>query len=129
MLPADIRVPGEWRGGGRGLSNDLLRYYTGDPRKSAASVLSVNLLQPLLRGAGWKIAGERLKQSHRDVFYAVRDYAHFQNTFSTDIVIQYFELLQSKDAVYNEYQNYESRKWNVEYLQARSVDRASIQLQ
>ena len=110
---------------GIGIANDLLRYYTGDPRKSAASVLSVNLLQPLLRGAGWKIAGERLKQSHRDVFYAVRDYAHFQNTFSTKIVILYFELLQSKDTIYNEYNNYESRKWNVEYLRARSVDRAS----
>lgn len=109
---------------GVSIANDLLRYYTGDPRKSAASVLSLNILQPLLRGSGWKITGERLKQSHRNVFYSVRDFSHFQNTFAVDVVMEYFRLLQAKDVIYNQYNNYLSRKASTEYLRARSVDRA-----
>jgi hypothetical protein len=34
------------------LANDILRYYTGDPRRSLISILTVNLSQPLLRGFG-----------------------------------------------------------------------------
>src|SRR5262249_55913704 len=32
------------------LANDLLRYYTGDPRQSVLTTLSLDLVQPLLRG-------------------------------------------------------------------------------
>lgn len=112
---------------GISIANDLLRFYTGDPRKSAASVISMNLLQPLLRGAGRAIAGERLKQSHRNVFYAVRDFSHFQNTFAVDVVIEYFRLLQAKEVIFNEYNNYLSRKSDTERLRARSVDRQSLE--
>ena len=91
------------------------------PRVSA---ITANLTQPLLRGAGRKVAAERLTQAHRNVIYAVRDFSHFQNTFSNDIVIQYFRLLQQKDTVYNQYANYESRIDSTEYLRARAVDRA-----
>jgi len=113
-------------GGALGVSiaNDLLRYFTGDPRRSAASTLSLNVTQPLLRGAGSRIAAERLTQANRNVVYAVRDYTHFQNTFSVDIVTRYFNLLQNKNVIFNEYNNYESRKANREYLQARK-DRES----
>lgn len=107
---------------GINIANDLLRFFTGDPRRSAASALSLNIAQPLLRGAGSKIAAENLTQANRNVIYAIRDYAHFQNTFSVNIVTQYFSLLQQKDTVFNEYNNYESRKANAEYLRAR-VDR------
>ena len=34
------------------MANDILRYYTGDPRRSLISILTVNLSQPLLRGFG-----------------------------------------------------------------------------
>ncbi|MDA7881172.1 TolC family protein [Akkermansiaceae bacterium] len=109
---------------GIGIANDLLRYFTGDPRRSAASTLSLNVTQPLLRGAGRKVAAERLTQANRNVVYAVRDFSHFQNTFSVEIVNEYFDLLQSKKVIFNEYNNYESRKANSEYLQARQ-DRES----
>lgn len=109
------------------LANDLLQYFSGDPRKSAGSVISLNILQPLLRGAGSKIAAERLTQANRNVIYAIRDYHHFQNTFSIDIVINYLRLMQQKESVSNQYKNYISRKKNTEYLRARSVDRASPQ--
>jgi outer membrane protein TolC len=61
------------------------------------------------------------------VIYSIRDYHHFQNTFSKDIVIQYLRLMQQKESVSNQYKNYISRKQNTEYLRARSVDRASPQ--
>jgi len=109
------------------LANDLLRYFSGDPRKSAGSVISLNILQPLLRGAGREIAAESFTQANRNVIYAIRDYHHFQNTFSKDIVIQYLRLMQQKESVANEYKNYISRQKNTEYLRARSVDRASPQ--
>lgn len=106
------------------IANDLLRFYTGDPRKSAVSTITANISQPLLRGAGRKVAAERLTQAHRDVVYAVRDFAHFQKTFSNEIVVQYFRLLQQKDTLYNQYANYGSRVDTTAYLRARAVDRA-----
>ena len=109
------------------LANDLLKFFTGDPRRSASSVISLNILQPLLRGAGKDIAAERLTQSNRNVIYALRDFNQYQNEFSRDIVIQYLRLLQQKESVQNELKNYESRKANTEYLRARAVDRASPQ--
>ncbi|MGJ8655000.1 MAG: TolC family protein [Akkermansiaceae bacterium] len=109
------------------LANDLLRYFTGDPRNSAGSVISLNILQPLLRGAGRDIAAERFTQANRDVIYAIRDYHHFQNTFSMEIVIQYLRLMQQKESVSNQYKNYISRQKDTEYLRARAVDRASPQ--
>ena len=109
------------------LANDLLRFFSGDPRRSAASVISLNILQPLLRGSGSKIAAENLTQSTRNLIYAVRDYQQFQNDFANEITIQYLRLLQQKESVANQYQNYLSRKENTEYLKARAVDRASPQ--
>lgn len=109
------------------LANDLLKFFTGDPRRSASSVISLNILQPLLRGAGKDIAAERLTQANRNVIYALREYNQFQNEFSRQIVIQYLGLLQQKESVENEFKNYESRKANTEYLRARAVDRASPQ--
>lgn len=109
---------------GVNIANDLLRFYTGDSRKSAISSISANLYQPLLRGAGREVAAERLTQAQRDVIYSVRDFSHFQNTFCSEIVVQYFRLLQQKDTLYNQYANYRSRVDTTAYLRARAVDRA-----
>ncbi|MEM0968864.1 MAG: TolC family protein, partial [Verrucomicrobiota bacterium] len=105
------------------VANDVLRYYTGDPRRSAVSAVTINLVQPLLRGAGRKVAAEQLTQSFRDVVYQVRDYSHFQSEFVRDVVVSYFRLLQNRDSVFNAYSDYESRLNATEYLLARSVDR------
>ncbi|MEZ5326605.1 MAG: TolC family protein [Verrucomicrobiales bacterium] len=111
---------------GINLVNDLLRFYTGDPRKAASTTIQANILQPLLRGAGPGVAAEQLKQAARDVIYEARDFAHFQNTFSAGIVVEYFRLLQQKDTVYNQYNNYLARTKTTEYLRARSADRESL---
>ncbi len=94
---------------GLDVANDLLRFYTGDPRKSAFSTISLSLAQPLLRGAGAKIAAENLTQAERDVIYEIRSFSYYQHTFSFDIVSTYFRLLQQQDTVRNQYANYRSR--------------------
>jgi outer membrane protein TolC len=109
---------------GVNIANDILRFSTGDSRKSSITAITANITQPLLRGAGRKIAAERLTQAHRNVIYAVRDFSDFQSTFSTEIVVQYFRLLQQKDTLYNQFANYQSRVETTAYLRARAIDRA-----
>jgi outer membrane protein TolC len=106
------------------LANDLLRYYTGDPRRSAVSIVSVNLAQPLLRGFGKNNpAVESLTQAERNVVYATRDYSYFQDSYAITIVSDYFNLLAQKDVVRNRYTNYFSRVQARQRVEARSVDR------
>ncbi|MCP5524161.1 MAG: TolC family protein [Verrucomicrobiales bacterium] len=107
------------------LVNDLFRYYTGDPRESVMSVLSVNVAQPLLQGFGKNSdAVESLTQSQREVVYAVRSFAQYQRQFDVDIVNDYFSLLGLKDTVRNNYTNYLRKVDTTKYVEARSVDRA-----
>lgn len=127
---ANNRISKLFKSGGRltvNLANDLLKYFSGDPRTSASSVIRANILQPLLRGRGEAVAAENLTQAYRDMIYELRDYNYFQDTFSQGIVIAYLRLLQQKEQVSNEHNNYLSRKKDTEYLRARAVDRASPQ--
>jgi outer membrane protein TolC len=102
------------------LANDLLRYYTGDPRRSAVSTISVNLVQPLLRGFGRNNpAVENLTQAERNVVYAVRNFSFFQDQFAIEIVNDYFALLEQKDVIRNRYTNYLGRIRSTERLEAR----------
>lgn len=94
---------------GASFANDLLRFYTGNPRRSAVSTISVNLFQPLLRGAGSRVAIENLRQAERNVAYAIRDFSHFQNEFAVNTVLDYFRLLQNKDIIRNRFLDYQSR--------------------
>jgi len=111
---------------GVNLANDLLRYYTGDPRRSILSVISLNLVQPLLRGGGrYSQQVENLTQAERNVVYAIRTYYHFQNQFAAEIVTDYFNLLAQKAIVRNNYTNFLRRVETTKYLEARSVDRVS----
>lgn len=107
---------------GVNIANDLLRYYTGDPRRSAISAISINLFQPLLRGAGRDIVAEALTQAERNVIYGVRSYSFFQDSFAVEIVTDYYRLLELKDVVRNRYANYLSRSNSTVRLEAR-VDR------
>lgn len=108
---------------GIAVANDFLRYFTGDPRPSAASRVSVDLFQPLLRGAGPAIAAESLTQSERNVVYEVRSFSQYQMQFAVDVVTAYFRLLQQKDAVRNEFNNYNNLVRARERAEALSRDR------
>jgi len=88
------------------LANDLVLYFDGKPKVPS---LTMNLTQPLLRGAGTDIATEVLTQAERNVVYEVRDFSRFQKTFATGVVNDYLGLLQQADSMRIAYNNYTNR--------------------
>jgi outer membrane protein TolC len=74
---------------------------TGDPFDAARSVLSTDILIPIGRGSGW-VAREPLTQAERDVLYALRAFARFQQEFTVSIATEYYRLLQDRDTLKNE---------------------------
>jgi len=99
------------KGGGRiaaDLTSNFLRFVTGDPRVSTSSALAASITQPLLRGAGRRAAVERLTQAERDLLYALRDFTRFRQEFTVQICSAYYEVLQNRDAVRNNWNSYES---------------------
>jgi hypothetical protein len=48
---------------------------------TSVSTLSLDVIQPLLRGAGFAVTLEPLTQAERNLLYAVRDFARFQQQF------------------------------------------------
>ena len=89
------------------IATDWLRYLTGDPRTSLGSVLTATISQPLLKGAGRKIAQENLTQAERNTLYQIRSFNRFRKEFVVQIVSQYFNVLETLDRVENEKSNYE----------------------
>lgn len=100
------------RGGGLviALANDFLTDITGNPLRIAQSILSADITLPLLRGAGELVTLERLRQAERDVLYALRDYALFQQQFTIDIATRFLRALQDRDQWRNAEARYESLK-------------------
>jgi outer membrane protein TolC len=91
------------------IAYDWLRYLTGDPRASIGSVLSATVTQPLLRGAGRRIAQENLTQAERNVLYQIRTFNRYRQEFVVSIVGDYYRVLQRRDAVTNAENNYKRR--------------------
>ncbi len=108
------------------VANDMLRYYSHDPRPSRTTLFALELVQPLLRGAGWAVATECLTQAERNVIYEVRSFAHYERTFAVDITTSYFRLLQQKDTVRNEYSNFKNLTMARERAEALGVDRLPV---
>ena len=92
------------------LTSNFLRFLTGDPRVSTSSALIASIRQPLLRGAGSKIAAEQLLQSERDLLYALRDFTQFRKDFAVQIASAYYRVLQAKDQARNNYRGYQAFK-------------------
>jgi len=90
------------------LANDIFRYYTGDPKRTATTLISANLVQPLLRGAGSSIVAENLTQSERNLVYEIRAFTRFQKSFALEIVAAYYRLLQQRDTIRNEFANFKT---------------------
>jgi len=105
------------------LANDLLAFYSGGRGDHAVTTVGLSLSQPLLRGAGAKIAAENLTQAERNVIYEIRSFSYYQDTFAFDIVQTYFRLVQQQDAVKNNYNNFQSRVALRERSVALSFDR------
>jgi outer membrane protein TolC len=86
------------KGGGRiaiGITTNFLRFLTGNANLSATSALAGSISQPLLRGAGRKVAAERLTQAERDLLYALRDFARYRQQFTVQICTDYYGVLKT----------------------------------
>jgi outer membrane protein TolC len=90
--------------------------FTGDDSQMAFSNLTINFIQPLLRGAFRDVRMEPLTQSERNVLYAVRDFARFRKIFYFNTVsgdAGYLSLLLQLQAIRNLESNVESLRSNL----------------
>lgn len=105
------------KGGGSlaiGITSNFLRFLTGDPMSATSSVLSGAFTQPLLRGRGRDIASERLTQAERDVLYELREYTRFRKEFAVQIATTYYNILQNRDIVRNNWRSLQNFRRSAE---------------
>ena len=100
---------------------DWARYLTGDPRTTLGSVLSATITQPLLRGAGRRIAQENLTQAERNVLYQIRSFNRYRKTFVVSIVTDYYKVLQQRDTVTNAENDYKMALASKERLEMEAA--------
>lgn len=96
------------------IATTIFRSFTSNPRDAASSVLSLSFVQPLIRGAGARIAAEALTQGERDAIYAVRTFERYRQTFSVSIANQFYQVLANRNAVTNAENNLRSLRLNRE---------------
>lgn len=112
-------------------SNALTWEYQGGGVKTAASALSFQLLQPLMRRAFREVQLEPLTQAERSLLYTVRDFARFRRTFFVDTVGTdgYLGLLAIAQAIRNAEANLESLRRNLEEHDALLLEQQVSQFQ
>jgi outer membrane protein TolC len=99
-------------------TESIVNYFTDPDSSSESSVLSFNIVQPLLNGFGPLVSMEPLRQAERNMVYAVRDFKRYQQNFVIDITSQYYSTLRSRDQLNNARNNYESAISNREQTEA-----------
>lgn len=92
------------------ITKDFIRYLTGDKNTDIQTIISMNILQPLLQGAGRKIAQENLIQAEREAIYGIRSFIRYRKNFSIDTTERFLRLLLIKNRTENFHNNYESLK-------------------
>ncbi len=85
-----------------------LKYLNKELGDTVDAALDFSLAQPLWRGAGRQVVQENLLQAERNAVYAIRSFARFEKTFAVSVASEYLQTLQSRDAVMNAWNNYES---------------------
>ena len=70
-----------------GFANSFTWDFTGSDASLGSSLANFSFVQPLLRGAGKKIALEQLTQAERRLLGNLRAYAQFRQGFFTQVVI------------------------------------------
>jgi len=88
--------------------NTFLRSVIHGGAFDGSSILNLTLTQPLLRGAGRRIAREPLTQAERDVVYAMRAFEHFRSTFVVGVVSAYYDVVRQIADLKNVEANYQS---------------------
>ena len=96
---------------------DWSQFITGNPQTTLRSVLSATVTQPLLAGSGQAVVQEGLTQAERNVLYQLRAFNFFRQTFVVSIVNDYYRVLQQRDVVTNQENNYKRRLESQERLE------------
>ncbi len=101
-------------------ANSFVWEYNGPNQQTVSSNLLVNLIQPLLRGAGRDVRMEDLTQGERSLLYAVREFARFRKQFYVDITTQggYLDLLLQLQSIRNFEANLKSQEQNLRMHEA-----------
>lgn len=99
-------------------TTDFFRYLSGDPGTRVSSHLLGTLVQPLWRGAGYKVTMENLTQAERNLLYALRGFTLFRKRFTVDVATAYYGVLQNRDAVRNAHINLQSSRKNADRTRA-----------
>jgi outer membrane protein TolC len=79
---------------------------SGNLRSGLTSLLSVTVIQPLLRGGDRRVVLENLTQAERDTLYEVRSFNRYRKKFVVSVISQYYVVMQKLDAVKNARTNY-----------------------
>lgn len=88
------------------------------------SALTLNLRQPLLRGAGYEASHEALTQAQRSLLYAIRSFELFREDFTIQVTGSFYALVSQKRQLANDEQNYRDAIYDHRKAEAlRQVDR------
>ncbi|MDD3726671.1 MAG: TolC family protein, partial [Candidatus Ratteibacteria bacterium] len=101
------------------IAEDFLKYLTGDKTKDFQTMVSLDILQPLLKGAGREIAQEDLIQAERDAVYTIRDFIRYQKSFSIEASEKFLNIIllqKRKENFYNNYQSIKATRERIEML-------------
>jgi len=79
--------------------------------ESLISVLSAEVVKPLLRGSDRRVVMEGLTQAERDALYQIRSFNKFRKAFVVSVITQYYRVLVLFDAVKNAQRNYNTLDW------------------
>jgi len=87
-----------------------LKFINSELGDTLDTALQFSITQPLWRGAGPRVVEENLVQAERNALYEVRRFARFEQTFAVSVASRYLGVLQQRQIVLNEWQNYQSLK-------------------
>lgn len=88
------------------MSVNLVKMLTGDKASFWGVLGDASISIPLLRGSGEFIVLEPLRQSERNLLYAVREFEQYKKEFAYSIVQSYLNVLQAAQKVKNQAENY-----------------------
>lgn len=101
-------------------ANSVVVEFTGRQTTVSSNIL-VNLIQPLLRGAGREVRMETLTQGERSLLYAVREFARFRKAFYANVATRgngFLSLLLQAQTIRNLEANLEAQQQNLRLHEA-----------
>jgi outer membrane protein TolC len=82
-----------------------------DASPEYGSLVSLALVQPLLRGGGHAVVYEPLIQAERNLVYAIRDFELFREDFSIDVARRFYDLVNRKQSIGNQQRSLENNEF------------------